>query len=57
MRIGPDWGVLKVLLTDGMWRRHFSADPTVLGRAITLDGKTYTVAGILPPEFEFPSRK
>jgi putative ABC transport system permease protein len=46
-----------VLLTDGMWRRRFSADPGVVGRTITLDGTLYTVAGVLPREFEFPSRR
>jgi putative ABC transport system permease protein len=47
-----------VLVSDGLWRRRFSADPGVLGRAIALDGNLYTVAGILPRGFEFPeSRK
>ena len=46
-----------VLLTDGMWRRRFSADPAVVSRTITLDGKLYTVVGVLPREFEFPTRR
>jgi len=46
------------LLSDGLWRRRFSADPGVLGRGITLDGKLYTIVGVLPRNFEFPeSRK
>ena len=46
------------LLSEGLWRRRFSADPGVLGREIALDGKFYTVIGVLPRGFEFPeSRK
>jgi len=43
-----------VILSDGLWRRHFGADPAVIGRKISLDGKNSTVAGIMPPGFEFP---
>jgi putative ABC transport system permease protein len=43
-----------VILSDRLWRRRFSADPAVVGRSITLDGKPYTVAGVLPSGFEFP---
>jgi putative ABC transport system permease protein len=46
-----------VLMSDGLWRRRFSADPAVVGRAITLDGNLYTVAGVLPREFEFPENR
>jgi putative ABC transport system permease protein len=42
-----------VLLTDSCWRQHFAADPGILGRVIALDGKSYQVVGILPPQFEF----
>ncbi len=35
-----------VLMSDGLWHRRFSADPDVVGRAITLDGNLYTVAGV-----------
>ncbi len=37
------------VLHDQFWRRHFHSDPSVIGRAIELDGKAYTVIGILPP--------
>ncbi|MDQ6830060.1 MAG: ABC transporter permease [Gemmatimonadota bacterium] len=43
---------LVVLLGDALWKRRFSADPAVLGRAITLDGKPFTVIGVLPPGFK-----
>ena len=40
-----------VILTDGLWRRHFGADPSVIGKSIELDGKPATVIGILPKGF------
>ncbi len=43
-----------VLLGNELWRRQFSADPKILGRAITLDGAQYTVVGVLPRDFVFP---
>ena len=42
-----------VLLSDVCWRQHFVADPGIVGRAITLDGNSYQVVGVLPPQFEF----
>ncbi|HYK42924.1 MAG TPA: ABC transporter permease [Thermoanaerobaculia bacterium] len=45
----------RVVLSDRLWRSHFGADPGVLGRTMNLSGKTYTVIGVMPPSFEFPS--
>ncbi len=42
------------MLTDGLWRRRFGADPDVLGRTIRLDGESYTVVGVMPGDFRFP---
>jgi predicted permease len=39
------------ILSYRIWRRLFSADPKVAGHSITLDGKQYTVAGVLRREF------
>ncbi len=44
-----------VLLTEGLWRRRFAADPNIVGRAIPLDGRPYTVVGVLPASFALPS--
>ena len=38
-----------VLLTDAYWRRHFDADPAVVGRTMTSDEGPVTVIGVLPP--------
>ena len=43
-----------VVLSDGLWRRRFGADPAILGRPVTLDGVPHTVVGVMPPRFEFP---
>jgi putative ABC transport system permease protein len=45
-----------VILSDGLWRRGFAADPGVLGRAILLDRVSYTIVGVMPRSFVFPNR-
>ena len=45
-----------VLLGDAVWRGRFGADPAVVNRSVTLDGTVYTVVGVLPPGFSYPSR-
>jgi predicted permease len=40
------------LLTHRFWQSHFGADPTIIGRTITLDGAGYTVLGVLPARIE-----
>src|SRR5262245_34740937 len=42
------------LVSDGLWRRRFAADPALVGRTILLDGRAHTVVGIMPPAFRFP---
>ena len=44
-----------VILSDSLWRRQFSGDPHVLGQAVRLSGTTYTVIGIAPAWFRFPT--
>ncbi|MGA8223425.1 MAG: ABC transporter permease [Candidatus Acidiferrales bacterium] len=47
----------EVLLSYGLWREKFGADPGVLGRAITLNGEVYTVSGVMPAGFSFPRKE
>ena len=44
------------ILTDALWRRHFGADPSIVGRAILLKWLAYTVVGVMPRGFAFPNR-
>ena len=41
------------VLSDRLWQRHFHAEPAVVGRTITVSGELFTVAGVMPPEFDF----
>ncbi|MBV8898299.1 MAG: ABC transporter permease [Acidobacteriaceae bacterium] len=45
------------LLSDAMWRNDFNADPHVVGRTIYLNKTPYTVIGVMPRSFQFPSRE
>jgi len=45
-----------VVISDGLWRRMFGADPGILGRKLRLDGDLYTVIGVLKPDFRHPGR-
>jgi predicted permease len=40
-----------VVLGDGIWRRRFGADPSIVGRTIQLGTRTFTVVGIMPAGF------
>lgn len=39
------------LISTSLWERKFSASPDILGKGITLDGKDYTVVGVMPANF------
>jgi predicted permease len=41
------------MLSDGLWRRKFAADPNIVGRALSFDGGPVTVVGVLPATFDF----
>jgi putative ABC transport system permease protein len=43
-----------VLLSDGLWRRRFAADPAVVGRTLMLDDAPAQVVGVLPASFQLP---
>jgi predicted permease len=50
---GPE-APAEVLLSDGLWRNRFGADPAIVGRKLVLDEEPVTVAGVMPPDFRFP---
>ena len=43
------------VISDRLWRRRFHADPSIIGRAITVSEEVFTIAGVMPREFSFPS--
>jgi predicted permease len=45
-----------VVISDGLWRRSYGADPNVLGRSVRLDNDAYTIVGVLPPRFRHPGQ-
>lgn len=51
-----EWGRHRVaVLSEGLWRRRFGADPRIIGRILHLDDQPFTVIGVLPAAFAYPS--
>ena len=46
-----------VVLSDGLWRDTFGADPSVIGRTLDLNGTSREIVGVMPPGFGHPSRE
>jgi putative ABC transport system permease protein len=46
----------RVVLSDGLWRRRFGADPSLVGRTILVDAEQWLVVGVMPRGFDFPMR-
>ena len=45
-------GDMVVVISNGLWRRRFAADPAVVGKTIKLNGHDYTVVGVADEKFE-----
>jgi putative ABC transport system permease protein len=43
------------VLSYGFWKKHFAADPGILGKRVRLDERTYTILGVLPRTAQYPS--
>ncbi len=41
------------ILGYNLWQSHFGGDPLAIGKSITLDGRSFTIVGVLPPAFRF----
>jgi len=46
-----------VVLSERLWRRRFNRDPSLVGRSIVMSGEPYSVVGILPAGFHFPTAR
>ena len=42
-----------VVLSDGLWRSRFGADPGIVGRIVEVDGESVEVVGVMPPSYAF----
>jgi putative ABC transport system permease protein len=42
-----------VVLSSRLWQRRFGGDPGVVGKQVTFDGESYTIIGVMPPDFQF----
>ena len=40
------------MITGGLWKRKFGASPDAIGKTLTLDGKSFTIVGVIPPGFD-----
>ena len=43
----------RVVLSDGLWRERFGADPAIVGRDVRVDGRSFSVVGVMPAGFTF----
>ncbi|MBO0801206.1 MAG: ABC transporter permease, partial [Blastocatellia bacterium] len=46
-------GAKVAVLSDALWRRRYNGDLNLIGKNIALNGRSYTVIGVLPPDFAF----
>ena len=44
-----------VVISHGLWRQRFGADPGVIGKTVELSEMTVEIVGVMPPEFELPT--
>jgi predicted permease len=51
-RPGANHGADSAIIGDRLWRRQFGGDPGILGRSITLSGRSFTVVGVMVPGFD-----
>jgi putative ABC transport system permease protein len=51
---GESGGPHVAILSEGLWRASFHADPQIVGKTARIGGETYTVIGVMPAGFLFP---
>jgi putative ABC transport system permease protein len=48
-------GPRAIVISDAFWRRRLNADPSAIGRALTIGGSSRTIVGVMPPSFLYPT--
>jgi putative ABC transport system permease protein len=43
-----------IVISERLWKRRFNSDPALVGKTLLVNGRSYTVIGIMPANFEFP---
>ena len=43
-----------VIVSHGFWQRRLASSPDAVGRSVSLDNRNYTIAGVMPAEFDYP---
>jgi putative ABC transport system permease protein len=51
---GAEGGERTIVISDGLWRSRFGADPAIVGKTIRLNDLGHTVVGVMPGGFDFP---
>ena len=51
---GPGDGARVAVISARLWRDRFNGDPALVGGSVTLDGRTFTVVGVMAESFQFP---
>ena len=46
-----------VIISEGVWRSRFGADPRVLGRTLDVSGRSHEIVGVMPARFQFPNAR
>lgn len=46
-----------IVLSQRRWKRRFGGNPSIVGTQVTVNSRPYTVAGVMPPGFDYPGRR
>jgi putative ABC transport system permease protein len=44
----------EIILSYGLWERRYASDPNILNKLVKVDGKSYTIVGVMGKGFDFP---
>ena len=54
---GDDEDISSAVISYGLWQSQFGGNPGVLGQKVNLNGAPFTIIGVMPPAFYFPTRE